>query len=79
MRNQEEYTPSERVLEGAWATYRHTSYNTRAVPEAEFNRAIAKIKAEAWDECDDAWEQAHKMSHHEPWEYMKDNPYKESK
>lgn len=45
-----DYTPSERTLEGAWASYRHTPYQTRAVSEAEFARFIAKIKAEAWDE-----------------------------
>lgn len=38
---------------------------------------VKKAKAQAWDECEKAWEQAHKISHREPWDYMKDNPYKE--
>lgn len=38
---------------------------------------IREVKADAWDECDDAWEFAHRMSHREPWEHLKDNPYKD--
>ena len=49
--------------------------------EHEFDRWLetvrAEAKAEAWDECEEAWEQAHKMSNREPWDHMKDNPYKE--
>lgn len=38
---------------------------------------IKDAQAAAWDACDDAWTAAHKMSHHEPWEYMDDsNPYR---
>lgn len=38
---------------------------------------VKTAKAKAWDECDDAWEFAHRMSNLEPWEHLKDNPYKE--
>ena len=38
---------------------------------------IQEAKADAWDECDDAWEFAHRMSNLEPWEHLKDNPYRE--
>lgn len=45
---------------------------------AEFDRWLNKVQAEVWEQCEFYWEAAHKMSHREPWEYMVENPYKES-
>lgn len=39
--------------------------------------AIKEAQAVAYDDCDGRWEAAHKMSHHEPWEYLPEtNPYR---
>ncbi|OIH81936.1 hypothetical protein BLJ79_21490 [Arthrobacter sp. UCD-GKA] len=43
---------------------------------AEFDRAIAQIKADVWQEGCDEFERAHNMSNYEPWEYAQDNPYR---
>lgn len=60
------------VLQG-WQAESHRAHVALVLEQHE-----REAKAEAWDACEAYWEEAHKMSHHEPWEYMIENPYKES-
>lgn len=73
-------TPDTQIVEHAYVAYRSSKVDL-ITGHQEFNRWLenvrAEAKAEAWDECEEAWEQAHKMSNREPWDHMKDNPYKE--
>lgn len=83
-----EYTPTTAVVRGTYSVAWDSVTDPTDIKEvrnqatAEFDRWLetvrAEAKAEAWDECDDAWEHAHSLDNIEPWEYMKDNPYKES-
>lgn len=61
-------------------TWRKNAYYRAHVTEA-LAAALAPVIAEAqavtYDDCDGRWEAAHKMSHHEPWEYLPEtNPYR---
>ena len=84
-----EYTPSETALITAWSDHRRNFLEYTGEPfegvverTAQAQRTIAKIraeaKAEAWDACSEAWEQAHSLDNIEPWGYLPDNPYKEN-
>ena len=44
---------------------------------AEFDRFIARIKAEAWDEGCEALEEARRWDNAEPWQHLTANPYRE--
>lgn len=35
-----------------------------------------EAKAAAWESCSDAWEYAHSLDNHEPWEHVPPNPYR---
>lgn len=81
-----EYKPRFQLMRSEWIDHKveyephltQRRYEQLAVVLGkEFDREIKQIRADAWDECDDAWEFAHRMSNLEPWEHLKDNPYRE--
>ena len=62
-------------VEAAGATVAQESYYAEQV--AEFERGIARIKADAWDEGCEAFEAAHRWDNAEPWQHLTANPYRE--
>lgn len=75
-----EYTPSAEEVRRHWGLAVDT--HRREERLAEFDRMIAKVraeaKAEAWDACEGAWYHAHSLDNIEPWGYLPHNPYKET-
>lgn len=67
-----EYVPTVEFARGGYIYDRITLGVVDAEgAKAEFDRMIAKVraeaKAEAWDACSEAWEQAHSLDNIEPW------------
>jgi len=81
-----EYTPTTAVVHSIYMTAWNSTVDPVDQQEVqdkardEFTRWLetvrAEAKAEAWDECDDMWDAAHSLNHIEPWDHLKDNPYK---
>ncbi|WP_413455971.1 hypothetical protein ACLQ8T_05685 [Glutamicibacter sp. FR1] len=82
------YMPTTDDLRDLWVDSkldhlpRHLGIPLVPTVQAEFDRWLetvrAEAKAEAWDACSEAWEQAHSLDNIEPWGYLPDNPYKEN-
>ena len=41
-------------------------------------RSLEAVAGEIWDQGCEAFEVAHKQDHIEPWEHLRDNPYRAS-
>ena len=62
-----------RGCDGKWASF-HGFYAHQAAMLAPL---IREREIDVWDECDNAWTAAHKMSNYDPWEFLPDgNPYR---
>ncbi|MFI8412834.1 hypothetical protein ACIGB6_10190 [Paeniglutamicibacter gangotriensis] len=68
-----DYSPEHKVFPGtSYADCAHAAHQT-----AMLAPAIREREIDVWDECDNAWTAAHKMSNYDPWEFLPDgNPYR---
>lgn len=65
--------PTTEEVRNQWA-WNYPDYDN---DRAEFDRWLAGVQAEAWEEGHWAFEQAWESDHLYPYDYVADNPYRE--
>lgn len=73
-----DYTPDEEQVREQYTREQPPKIGSVAEKHAEFDRFIASVRAEAWDEGREAFEAAHRWDNAEPWQHLADNPYREA-
>ena len=72
------YTPDEEQVREQYTQEQPPQIGTVAEKHAEFDRFIARVKAEAWDEGCEALDEAHRWDNAEPWQHLAPNPYRKA-
>ena len=77
-----DYTPTTEEVRKAWKMMPDDRYNKgdlmgQLTSGIEFDRWLAEVKAEAWEEGITAFDQAIIKDVDDPWSQLPDNPYRE--